>query len=107
MNGAGGQRGPQLPHRRVESGCGELRRAINRRDGKSLMMPKYQVKQAPVRDFHALRLSGGSRGVNHVSEIVRQPWTVLTSGGQSRLRDLHLGLDRTAEGRANHAQEPA
>ncbi|KIH84052.1 hypothetical protein UCMB321_2194 [Pseudomonas batumici] len=71
QGGADTQRRPDFPGHRVEAEAGDAGGLAARFQGERLAVPAHQVGQLTVLDHHALRLTGGARGVDHISQAGR------------------------------------
>ena len=70
---AGRQIRPDLPHRSVESGPGQLGGPVPRRDAVRPLVPGDQVGQTGVGEGHPLGTAGRARSVDDVRETLGQP----------------------------------
>ena len=61
---------PKFPHRGIKSNRGLQRGAVVSTYVEGLPVPGHQVHQTSMRNLDALGLSGRTRGVNHVRQIV-------------------------------------
>ena len=66
------QRRDQLPHRGVEAVRRLLQHAVFRTDFKLVEHPPDTVADTAVGNHHAFRLTGRTRGVHHISGIIRR-----------------------------------
>ncbi|CAJ6488696.1 Uncharacterised protein [Burkholderia pseudomallei] len=65
------QRGPDFPDGRVEAGPGEHRRARARVERECVDVPVDEIREAAVRDEHALRLAGRAARVDAIRGLAR------------------------------------
>ncbi len=65
-----GQIRPYLPHGGVKADSRNVARPIAGRDSESIPMPEDEIQKIAVRNLDALGLSGGSRGVDDIGQLV-------------------------------------
>ena len=91
---AGLQRHRDFPHRSIERPRRELQHAIARRHAERLRLRPREVRQARMRQGHALGRARGAGGVDDVSQLARRHrWRdeggVAFVGGRHLLQDEH------------------
>ncbi len=94
--GAPAQRGHHFRHACVEAYRGELQHAAIRLNGKGVDLRLCEIAHAAVLDHHALGLTCGARGVDHVRQVIGSQAGVgarqVLARAQSPLRSVVLQI---------------
>ena len=91
--GAGTEGQGNLPDAGIETARGKLQHAAGRRNAKQRDLVLHQVPQASVVIHHALRLAGGTGGIDHVGQVLRV---------EAQLHRIGIAIGRAAVLRIEH-----